>query len=240
MQNKFTIPTLTLCGLMMIGCSSMEQKTPTTRDHSKHAAEALKPSIAPDSLMRFTKGWPEESRQAAEVLMEKYGSPAEWTPSHLTWNAVSPFKRISVYREQVTHRFPVLHKDIVEHVISYRIPVERVEELAKFDGSVSYNRTLGELCVRGNDESMNILALNLASDILRGKKDFEEARLEYGRLAVDFLNGNNPKETEALLFAGQNETADADISPKMNWAQAQEERPKDAILRQAQEEELTE
>ncbi|MBA2404277.1 MAG: hypothetical protein H0V66_05860 [Bdellovibrionales bacterium] len=244
--KKFAI--VVVLGSLALSSCSMFQKGPASNASvatTSPTGQPQQPTVPQDVVNRYTSGWPDSSIQAAKTVLLKHGEPTESTPSMLVWRNVQPFKRITVYREEVTHRFPILHKDSIEHVVSYRIPVDKAAELTKFDGSVTFDRTKGELASRSNDESMNILALNLASDILNGKRDASSARTEYGKAAVDFLNGNKSVLTQNLQFIGQNNTADADLSTKINWAQSQEARPnnqsgKNPLLKQAQEEEIAE
>jgi hypothetical protein len=37
------------------------------------------------------KGWPEESREAAQLVIDTYGEPHEATESLLTWHEVGPW-----------------------------------------------------------------------------------------------------------------------------------------------------
>jgi hypothetical protein len=50
--------------------------------------------------------------------------------------------------------------------------------LAVFDGSVLVDRTKGEMSARCEGEAANFLALNLADEIVHGKKDVATARNE--------------------------------------------------------------
>jgi hypothetical protein len=60
-----------------------------------------------------------------------------------------------------------------------------VSDLVRFEGSIVVYRTLGEVSVRGHDEESNFLALNLAYDIITGKRSVDDARKYY---AQEFLN----------------------------------------------------
>ena len=68
------------------------------------------------------RGWPDESREAAELVIEKYGEPDESTESQLTWHKAGPWKRIVASRTFHRHDFPAPHVDAVESVIDYRVP----------------------------------------------------------------------------------------------------------------------
>jgi hypothetical protein len=203
------------------------------------------PNAVPEAVLsRYTSGWPDASALAAKNLLTKYGEPTESTPSMLVWKGIAPFRRITVHREEVVHRFPLLHKDVIEHVVAYKIPADKTDDLTKFDGSILFDRTRGELTARGDDEAMNFVALNLAADIINGKRTADNARIEFGKIAVDFLNGNKSVLTQNLQFVAQNNTSDPDQSTKFKWAQAEEARPvnqsgqenKKDLLKQSQQE----
>src|SRR5690606_6348532 len=74
------------------------------------------------SLDRYVRGWPEQSREAAQLVADKYGEPQESTPTQLTWHKAGPWKRIVATREYFPHDFPVPHIDAVESFIDYRVP----------------------------------------------------------------------------------------------------------------------
>ena len=181
-------------------------------------------------------------------MIERYGEPNESTPNMLTWHDVPPFKRIIVYREQVPHNFPIPHEDVIEHVISFKIPLNKAGELIKFNGSIKFDRTRGEISARSENEAMNILALNMAYDIITNKKDYTDARSVYGKLEVDYLNGSKNLLTQSLQFFAHRNAAVPDKTTKYNWPQAQEADPEanlpraatEKLLKQAEEEELTE
>ncbi len=244
---------LTACSSMKGSGSSNESLTASAAPPGQTGNRA---AVSSEVLNRYTSGWSLNSQQAAKAAIEKYGQPTESTPSMLVWRNTSPFKRIVVYREEINHKFPLLHKDVIEHVVDYKVPMSRIEELAKFNGSIVYNRTAGELSARGDNEAMNLISLNLANDIVNNKRQAQDARIEFGRLAVDHINGNQSAYTQNLQFGRQMNTADADESSKINWAtgpvQAQESKdqqpipssqnptqPRKKILQEA-EDELTE
>ena len=131
------------------------------------------------------QGWPVESTDAALRVMKKYGEPDESCLSTLAWDRRGPWKRIVVHREQSKHNFPAPHVDVVECFIEFHVPPWKVSDLVRFDGSVVVYRTLGEISVRGHDEETNFLALNLAYDIIAGKRSVDDARKYY---AQEFLN----------------------------------------------------
>lgn len=122
------------------------------------------------------KLWPETSRMAAEQTIGFYGPPNEATPSRLFWYYNGPWKRTIVYRDEIPHDFPEPHSDMLESVIDYHVPPEKVSEIVEFDGSLIVDRTKGEVAARCDVEAANILALNMMHEIVTGKKTVKQAR----------------------------------------------------------------
>jgi hypothetical protein len=157
------------------------------------------------------KEWPEESREAAQLVIDKYGEPHEATASQLTWHEVGPWKRMVATRAFFQHDFPAPHIDAVESFLEYRVPVEKFSALAKFDGSVIVERTAGEVSARCHDEEANQLALNLMHDIVTGAKTSEEARQYYAKEFLDFRRNQPTPYMDKLRFTpGNGSAADPD------------------------------
>jgi len=156
------------------------------------------------------KDWPEESREAAQLVIDAYGEPQEATPSQLVWHEPGPWKRVVATRAFYEHRFPAPHNDSVESVIDYRVPVDKFTPLAEFDGSVVAERTTGELSARCHDEQANFLALNLAHDIITDAKTVQEARGYYAKEFADYRRKKPTPYMEGLRFSPGTGTADPD------------------------------
>ena len=155
--------------------------------------------------------WPEESREAAKLVIGTYGEPDEATESQLIWHRAGAWKRVVATRSFYEHHFPAPHMDSVESFIDYRVPVDKFNDIAAFDGSVIVERTVGEVSARCHDEEANRLALNLMHDIVTGAKTVQEARDYY---AIEFLNARRKQPTpdmaEFRVDAGHGSTADPD------------------------------
>jgi hypothetical protein len=164
----------------------------------------------PSSTMIGT--WPEEAREAAQLVIDQYGEPDEITETQLVWDQPGPWKRIVASKAFYKHHFPAPHIDAVESVIDYRVPPDKVTPLAEFDGSVIVGRTAGEVSARCHDEQANFLAFNLMHDIVTGAKSVQEARDHY---AKEFLNYRRKLPTpymEGLHFTpGDGTTAEPDV-----------------------------
>lgn len=140
----------------------------------------------PDTAQSAIESWPEQSREAAKLVIDKYGEPNEITQDRLVWHQTGPWKRIVATAVYYDHNFPAPHIDSVESVIDYHVPPEKFAELAAFDGSVIVERTAGEVSARCHDEEANFLALNLMHDIVTGKRNVDEARQYYAKEFADY------------------------------------------------------
>jgi hypothetical protein len=156
------------------------------------------------------RDWPSESKEAAQLVLDRYGEPQEASGSRLTWYNVGPWKRIVAQKAFFQHNFPAPHIDSVESVIDYHVPPEKVSELAAFDGSVIVERTAGEVSARCHDEQANFLALNLMNDIVCGSKSVEEARAYYAKEFADYRRKKPTPYMERLRFSPGRDTSDPD------------------------------
>jgi hypothetical protein len=144
--------------------------------------------------------WPDESREAAQLVIDKYGEPQELTETQLTWHRAGPWKRLVATRTFFRHEFPAPHIDAVESVIDYRVPPAKFSEMAEFDGSVIVERTAGEVSARCHDEQANFLALNLMNDIVTGAKTATEARQYYAKEFLDYRRKQPTPYMDGLRF----------------------------------------
>jgi hypothetical protein len=135
------------------------------------------------------RSWPPEARKAADKIIAKYGMPHEATETMLVWNNNAPWKQTIIHREGVPHHFPAPHIDIVDQIVDYKVPPEKHNDLAAYDGSVYVERTKGEMGVCCGAEEMNILALNLAHEIVLGRKTVAEARQKYAESMMALASG---------------------------------------------------
>jgi hypothetical protein len=177
---------------------------------------ALKPADTAESAESVLEGWPAKTREVADKMIEQYGEPDGVTPGLLVWRNNGPWTATILSREEIDHRFPVPHKDVLEQVIPYRVPSDKFDELAAYDGSVIVERTKGTLAARCDKEEMNFLALNLAHDIVTGKRSVEAARAFYAKTAMAFMKGQKHPYTKALQFdVPSGDTGDPDKPAQM-------------------------
>jgi hypothetical protein len=140
----------------------------------------------------------------------------------LVWRGNGPWKKTVVSKEEVEHRFPAPHKDVLEQFVDYKVPADKFDELAMYDGSVIAERTKGELSARCDMEEANILALNLADEVATGKRSVEDARKFYGEQIMLLKKGQSSPYLSKLRFDADQRTADADRPLAMKQASAEE------------------
>jgi hypothetical protein len=155
--------------------------------------------------------WSDASKKAVNAMKQMYGEPNETTSNMMVWNNVGSWKRTVVYAKEFKHDFPLPHTDVLEQTIDYKVPVGKFSVLAMYDGSITCSRTFGEMSVRCDKEAMNILALNLADDIIKGNKNIKTARDFYAKTAWAFMKGDKHEYTQKLQFSTVNmNTGDPD------------------------------
>ena len=172
---------------------------------------AVPPEGTPMRGSQVIQEWPQESREATQLVIDQYGEPDEATKTQLTWHRKGPWKRIVATQFFFRHNFPAPHIDCVESFIDYRVPIDKFTPLAEFDGSVVAERTAGEVSARCHDEQANFLALNLMHDVVTGKKSVQEARQYYAKEFLDYRRKKPTPYMERLHFTpGSGDTGDPD------------------------------
>lgn len=173
------------------------------------------------TVEEIVQDWPEKQapgqqqrpKETAQKMRQKYGEPDEATSSRLVWHENGPWKRTVVHRDGPKHNFPVPHVDHLEQTIDYGVPPELFDELGLFDGSVYPDRTRGELTASCHKEEANILALNLAHDVITGSRTVEEARDAYGKINAKLMAGSSPSyATEFQFSIPRGDLGDPDVN----------------------------
>ncbi len=154
--------------------------------------------------------WPEASKMAVEEITAKYGKPDGVTADELFWLKKGVWQKICITKMESKHSFPIDHTDMMQTTINYDVPEDKMDDLGKFDGSVTFDRTQGTMSARCDKEGNNFLALNLANDIITGKKTVASARKAYGDIVKLKMKGGNPLYMAKLTFTPKLNTADPD------------------------------
>lgn len=168
--------------------------------------------------------WKQKPKETAQKLIAKYGQPDEVTSRRLVWHNNGQWKRTEIMNDDVQHDFPVPHTDFLKQTIDFRVPSDKFDELAMFDGSITAERTRGELSNRCDKEENNILGLNVAQDIIKGTRSVEEAREFLSETMMTAMQGENPPNMQKLQFSvAKAGTADPD-QPGLNEAAGAEQK----------------
>lgn len=163
-----------------------------------------------DQMQSMMSTWPQASRDAAKFMTDKYGPPAAMTSEMASWGKTGPWKRTVVYGKEYPHEFPGHHTDVMQQWVDYKAPPNHYSTLAAYDGSVVMERTSGEMSARCDKEGANFLALNLADEIVRGKRSVEDARKMYGEQIMAMKAGQSAPYTERIMFGMMSGTNDPD------------------------------
>ena len=178
-----------------------DQRKGRTADKARAHKAAKQTTVQKSTIDKIVAKWPAKPKAVAYQMIKKYGPPNLAGSEMLVWHDNGPWKRTTVFRDEVPHHFPKVHTDLLEQVIELDVPADKLDELGKFDAAISYHGTSGELAARCDMEAANFLALNLAHDVIDGKKSVEQARAEYGRSIVAMLTGEEmPKIMKGLAF----------------------------------------
>ncbi len=165
------------------------------------SAPGAEHSVTQGEVDAIIENWPPAPKKMAQDMVMQYGLPNEATPTLLIWHDSGQWKRTIVTSDETAHEFPTPHTDFISQTISYDVPVEKLPELAKFDGSLLVNRTAGQVTASCDNEGANYLAVNLMHDIVEGKLTAEEARRELGEQQAAWLMNREAPYTEGIRFA---------------------------------------
>lgn len=243
-MKKIRLGILLSLSIGLVSCSTFKKDQQTTNQTASTDNVQTK-NLNQDAFNRansLTSGWPASSMQAARDMISKYGDPHETTSDSLVWRNVAPFRKIIVHKEVYSHRFPLLHQNSLEHVVDYKAPQGKVDDIWRYNGSIVLDRTKGTMSSYAENEAMNILSLNLAHKVLTGAMSADAARITYGKETMDFLNGKATANTSVISFGSQYNTADAgeSVVNKIRWigdpAQQRRSTQQNLNLREAQEE----
>jgi hypothetical protein len=212
--------TLSLTSCAMFKKEQPKSQTPkTSAPESTSVQTESKNQEAVEKAASLTSGWPESSIIAAREMVEKYGDPQETTSNSLIWRNIAPFKEIIVHKEVYSHRFPLLHQNSLEHVVDYKAPTDKIDDVWRYNGSIVLNQTKGQMSSYAESEAMNVLALNLANQVMTGKMSSDAARVTFGKETMNHLNGKKTAYTQVLGFGTQFNTPDEGVSitNKIKW-----------------------
>jgi hypothetical protein len=145
------------------------------------------------------ENWSGYSRLQAAKLMQKYGPPDQIKHAELVWNDKGVWRKIRVWDVTPYYDSNAGMPDL-EQTISYAVRPEQQGQLAGFRGELRVSSDGTELSARGVSEESNLLALNLADDIVSGRRTPEDANRFYETTLELSLAGKDSPYMQQLLF----------------------------------------
>jgi hypothetical protein len=182
-------------------------------EHETEHGAGITVSLA--DAMAIIERWPKAPKEGARQMLEQYGPPNEATPTKLFWYQQWPWKRIQITSDVLIHNFPAPHDDFLTQWIDYRVPIDKFEEIARYDGSCLVDRTAGEVAARCDSEAANFITLNLMHEIVTQAKTVEEARKVYADNMAAYTMGRKAPYAERLMFALTQEGTTEDTDEAM-------------------------
>lgn len=169
------------------------------------ASRGIARSDAPATPESIIRAWPAPQRAAAGAMIEKYGKPSQFDRRALVWFNNGAWKRTIVYRNAVHHAAKAPGNDFLQQTVGYIVPNDKVAALKLFDRRLEVSTTAGELTFTSDREATNLLALNLADEIVAGKRTVAGARAFFVKTSRLAASGKSSPYREALRFDADNE-----------------------------------
>ena len=155
---------------------------------------------APATPEAIIRTWPAREKAAAGAMLEKYGKPSQFDRHTLVWFNNGTWKRTIVYRKDLHPSKSMPDKDFLQQTIGYIVPNDKLADLKRFNKSLEVSTTAGELTFTSDKEATNLLALNLADEIVVGKRTVGDARAFFAKTSRLAASGKSSPYTEALHF----------------------------------------
>jgi len=142
--------------------------------------------------------WSPVPASAARGLIDKYGPPDEVHASFLVWNHAGPWAQTVVFDSDVAPGGRDL--GLIEQTVDYALRPEQIGALAAFDRRLSYNARVGQLSALSETEELNFLRLNLADDVISGRKTPQQARAVFERTVSLSVSGKSSDAMRGFHF----------------------------------------
>lgn len=141
--------------------------------------------------------WPERSRLLADAIVREYGAPDEVQPAQLVWRRRHPWTMIAVFRDAQSPERP----NNLLQALAYEVPLRRWRALSAFERGATYDPVRKELVARTDGEETNLLALNLADEVIQGRRSPAEANDFFDRTLSLSYAGKSSSYMVRLMFS---------------------------------------
>lgn len=171
---------------------------------SPAAARRATPHRAP-TPRSIIRSWPPRERAVARELIEKYGEPQQFDRHALAWFDNGNWKRTIVYRRPPRLAKGTPARGFLQQTIGYIVPEDKLAELRRFSDRLQANSTAGELTFTSYSEATNLLGLNLADEIVIGRRSVAQARAFFSRASRLAASGKSSPYLARLRFEVDND-----------------------------------
>lgn len=140
--------------------------------------------------------WTPECAAMARNFMEEYGQPDTEDPNQLFWLYNGPWARTIVEERSTTMEASCR----LSQTVPFDLTVNDAAAAESFDSRITADPLRSELSVDSDSEQTSFLLVNLAHDVVRGRKTVRQARAAFSR--IDALSGAGKASpyTSRLLF----------------------------------------
>jgi len=139
------------------------------------------------------EGWPQPNKQAAQAMIDKYGAPDSTIGDRLEWDHRGPYKRVVVDGRADPGT-------MVENTVNYPVKAHDFGLLSLNDAVVRPDAETAELTACSRSEGSNVLALNTADSVMRGRMSADQAREQQAQTLRLEKSGKTSASAEGLQF----------------------------------------
>jgi hypothetical protein len=123
--------------------------------------------------------WQEKLKEGAFKLINKYGYPDEASASKLIWYNNGNWKRTIAHRDALRYLLSNNQPNFLEQTFEYMHSMGEMKLEGFNKENIYINRTNKEITVFGENEAVNLIALNILLDKVRGKHSIDKDKESY-------------------------------------------------------------
>ncbi|MCR4295125.1 MAG: hypothetical protein NUW21_06295, partial [Elusimicrobia bacterium] len=182
-------------GLLLLAAAA-----PAARAQFREEADLAGIALSGQTPESIILHWPTFSYRLARLMLSEYGQPVEASDRRLTWRDNGPWKKTVVYRKPPKERVLTGDSGRLAQSVAYRVAPDRLADLGRFDMDVEADKEAGRLTAISDSESENFLTLNLADEVIQGRRSPNSAK-DFRREQLRLRDaGKTSPYLERLLF----------------------------------------
>lgn len=183
-----------------LGLILLASAPPSGRAQFREEADLLGIGLSGQTPESIILHWPTYSYRLARMMLSQYGQPVEASDHRITWLDNGPWKKTVVYRKPPEERALTEDSGRLEQSVAYRVPHDRLGDLGRFDMDIEADTEAGRLTAISDSESENFLSLNLADEVIQGRRSPKSAK-DFHRKQLSLRDaGKTSPYLEKLLF----------------------------------------